>query len=241
MPHDVRVVHRGIGGALPQTSRRRARAVAVAAALTLVLLATTYVAARAGAGRPDRCERFAAASVERAAIVTGSGRDVLVVGDSYSAGLGLSQLGRSWPARLPGRVHVAGFSGSGFSRGASPCGDQSFATRARAALGPHIKAVVVQGGLNDVDQPRDAVIAGFERLIRVVGDRPVVVVGPPNAPARAPGVPAVDRLLRDLAERHGAAYVGTTGLTLPYLDDRLHLTPRGHRLFGDAVAAHLHR
>ena len=26
---------------------------------------------------------------------------------------------------------------------------------------------------------------------------------------------------------------------LPYLDDRLHLTPEGHRLFGDAVAKRL--
>ena len=32
-------------------------------------------------------------------------------------------------------------------------------------------------------------------------------------------------------------YVRTADLALTYLDDRLHLTPAGHRAFGDAVAA----
>ncbi len=66
-----------------------------------------------------------------------------------------------------------------------------------------------------------------------------VVVGPPSAPARAWGVPRVDSLLAGLAERHGATYVPMRDLDLPYLPDRLHLTPAGHRTFGDAVAAAL--
>jgi len=31
-------------------------------------------------------------------------------------------------------------------------------------------------------------------------------------------------------------YISTSDLTLPYLPDRLHLRPAGHRTFGDAVA-----
>jgi acyl-CoA thioesterase-1 len=34
-------------------------------------------------------------------------------------------------------------------------------------------------------------------------------------------------------------YVSTLDMRLPYLDDRLHLTPTGHRIFGDAVAARI--
>jgi acyl-CoA thioesterase-1 len=67
----------------------------------------------------------------------------------------------------------------------------------------------------------------------------VVVVGPASAPARAAQVPRVDRLLRHLSETYGVSYVSTADLELPYLDDRLHLTEKGHRIFGDAVAARI--
>ena len=46
----------------------------------------------------------------------------------------------------------------------------------------------------------------------------------------------MDRLLRHLSGKYGVAYVSTVDLELPYLDDRLHLTPAGHQQFGDAVA-----
>ena len=215
----------------------RRRVLPLAAVLLVAVALVVHVAARAGGAAGDRCERFHAASQARAATVTGSGDRVLVIGDSFAAGLGLDDTARSWPSRLAGRVHVAGFSGSGFSRDASPCGDVSFASRAPAAVrrtGPAL--VVVEGGLNDVDQPAAAVRDGFERLLRSLDGHRVVVVGPPMAPSRAGRVPAVDALLARLAERHGAAYVATSDLDLPYLDDRLHLTPAGHRAFGDAVA-----
>lgn len=202
----------------------------------LLTVATGWVTARAGAG-DSRCDRFAADSVARAAAVTGSGDDVLVIGDSYSAGLGLDDAASSWPSRLAGTVHVAGFSGSGFSRSASPCGPVSFAARATAALADSpASLVVVEGGLNDFDQTAAAVTAGFDRLMSVLAGHRVVVVGPVSAPARAGRVPAVDALLADLSASYGVDYVSTTALDLPYLDDRLHLTPAGHETFGDYVA-----
>lgn len=206
--------------------------------LLLAAVLTIQVAERArGAGVP-RCERFATASVERARTVTGTGTGprVLVIGDSYSVGLGLADAENGWPSRLPGAVHVAGFSGSGFSRGAGHCRGVSYAARARQALRGGADLVVVEGGLNDVGQSSAEITAGFQRLMRELDGHRVVVVGPALAPSRAGGVPRVDELLADLTARRGIQYIPTSGLALSYLGDDLHLTAAGHRTFGDAVA-----
>lgn len=225
--------------------RRPLLAPAVVVAL-VVLLAVAGLAGltsvRAGAAG-DRCDRYAAASRARATAVTGTGARVVVIGDSWSAGLGLGRPADSWPSRLPGAVHVAGFSGSGFSADASPCVGVSFAERAPAALRGGADLVVVEGGLNDYDQPDGAVRAGFRALVAALRSAGVlertVVVGPASAPARADAVPHVNTLLARLAARHRMAYVDITGLALPYLDDRLHLTAAGHEELGDHVAARL--
>jgi acyl-CoA thioesterase I len=224
------------GGIAPGSAGRRSIGVIV---VLLVATLSVYVAARAGGAGPTRCERFTATSTARADAVTGSGRRVVVIGDSYSAGLGLTDLAGSWPTRLPGEVHVAGFSGSGFAAHASRCGRVSFADRAPAALRRGADLVVVQGGLNDFDQPPAAIRAGFRRLMAELEGRPVVVVGPVAAPSRAGAVPRVDRLLATLARRYDVAYVRTSQLDLPYLSDLLHVTPAGHAALGDFVAAAL--
>ncbi len=221
------MIHRGVA--------RHVVAATLFVALVTAVLAV-YVGARARGTEGSRCERFAAASVQREQAVSGSGDRVLVIGDSYSAGLGLDAIGSSWPSRLAGRVHVAGFSGSGFSRHASGCSDVSFATRGREAITAGTSLVVVEGGLNDFDQPSADIRAGFERLMRSLDGHRVVVVGPPSAPSRATAVPRVDAQLAALSAEYGVAYVPTSGWDLPYLDDRLHLTPAGHRQFGDGVA-----
>ncbi len=218
---------------------------AVATAAVLVVLSVHLIDSASG-GVTERCDRFTRAAAARVASDAGpaDGRRVTVIGDSYSVGLGLDHPEESWPARLVGpldaRVHVDGFSGSGFSARASRCGSVSFAVRAgSAARGAEL--VVVEGGLNDVDRPDAEIRAGFERMMTALTgrDADVVVVGPAAAPSRARGVPRVDALLAGLAERHGATYVSMSGLDLPYLADRLHLTAAGHRAFGDAVAAAL--
>lgn len=204
-------------------------------AFLIASLLVVHVASRAGAG-VDRCDRFASDSRDRAATDTGSGARVVVIGDSWSAGLGLDRIADSWPSRLDGRVHVAGFSGSGFSAGAGACRQVSFAVRAPAALRGGADLVVVEGGLNDFDEPAADISAGFADLMQGLQGQRVVVVGPAAAPARADRVPRVDELLAALAEEYGVPYVRTSGLALPYLDDRLHLTPEGHEQFGDFVA-----
>lgn len=207
----------------------------VAATLVTVWLSN---ASGASAG-DDRCDRFARTSVARAERDTGTGRRVVVIGDSYSVGLGLDDTAASWPARLPGRVHVAGFSGSGFSLRASGCGAVSFADRAAVAIADGADVVVVEGGLNDVDRTDSEIREGFRALVRAVGDLPLVVVGPPPAPSRAAEVPRVDALLATLAAAHGATYLSMADADLSYLPDDLHLTAAGHAEFGDLVAARI--
>lgn len=207
----------------------------MAVLLTVAVVATgLLVMTRAGADT-DRCARFRDAARDRAALVTGVGEELLVIGDSYSVGLGVAAA-ESWPTQLPGRVRVDGFSGSGFSRDASPCGDVSYGARAARDLPDEPALVVVEGGLNDVDQPRSDLVDGFDRLLSELAGQRVLVVGPPPAPDRADAVPAVDALLARLARAHGVGYLTMLDADLPYLDDGLHLTPEGHRQFGDRVA-----
>ena len=220
-------------------SARRRVVITTALALVAALVASGLLAARARGAGASTCDRFAAASVQRAKQVTGSGERVVVIGDSWSAGLGLDRPVQSWPSRLPGRIHVAGFSGSGFSAHASPCGRVSFADRAPEALSGGADLVVIEGGLNDFDRSRGEIKAGFARVLRLASAYRVVVVGPATAPSRASAVPRVDRLLRHLSARAGVPYVSTADLDLPYLDDGLHLTAAGHETFGDAVAARI--
>lgn len=209
-------------------------------ALLLTAAVSTTFLARAGAG-PDRCGTTSARAEKRAALVTGSGADVLVIGDSYSVGAGVR--GRdSWPVRLPGRVAVDGFSGSGFSSSASGCGDVSFATRAARSLRPTTDLVVVEGGLNDYDQPVADIEAGFARLMGAIGSTPALIVGPPPAPDRPfASVAVVDATLARLAAAHGTPYLSMLGVELTYLDDELHPDPSGHRVFGDLVADEVQR
>ena len=215
------------------------RVVGASAVVTLLAaLMAFYVADTADAGA-TRCQQHRIDARDRAGIVTGEGEPVLVIGDSWSVGLGQDDLGRSWAAELPGEVHVRGFSGSGFSAAASGCGRVSFHDRAPTALGVRPELVVVEGGLNDFDQPGAAIERWFRALMADLAGLRVVVIGPADAPARSGAVPRVDAQLELLSDRYGVPYVRTSDLDLDYLDDRLHPTDDGHREFGEAVAARI--
>lgn len=224
----------------PVASRGIFSAAVVLTALVAVLAFPLADTGTTAAGR--FCQAAGRAEATRADAVTGSGDSVLVVGDSWSAGWRLARPAGSWPAALPGRVHVDGFPGSGFSEHASPCGRVAFADRVGAALRrSDARLVVVQGGLNDFDQSDADIAAGFHRVMRALHGREVLVVGPASAPSRAARVPRVDALLRSLAMDAGVAYVASSDLDLPYLRDRLHLTAAGHRAYGAEVARRIER
>lgn len=216
-------------------TRLRPRLLLTVLTVLLVAAVSTTILGRAGA-RTDRCGAIGERADERAAVVTGTGADVLVIGDSYSVGAGV-RARDSWPVRLPGRVRVDGFSGSGFTVGASACGDVSFAARAAISLRRSTELVVVEGGLNDYDQSLADLEAGFARLMRVLDGRQVLVVGPPPAPERPRAdVEAVDASLARLSSAHGTAYLSMIDVDLTYLEDDLHPDPAGHQVFGDRVA-----
>ncbi len=232
MPDDARVFQRGVG--LRHTGR------AAVAALLIALVLATLMTVRARGSEVALCERHATDAAARSRTVTGAepaGPTIAVIGDSWSVGLGLDDLAGSWPSELPGRVRVAGFSGSGFSPGASHCGNRSFTTRATSARGADL--VVVQGGLNDHDQPVADIRTGFRALLRSLPDDRVVVVGPVAAPSRAASVGRVDATLAELCAEYGVAYIDASGWAFSYLPDQLHLTPNGHAAFGQQVADEL--
>lgn len=208
---------------------------ASAVALLLAAFLAFWVADRAGAGA-TRCQQHRLDASERAALVTGEGTRTLVIGDSWSVGLGQEDLGLSWARQLPGEVHVAGFSGSGFSARASGCGRVSFHDRAPTAVGARPALVVVQGGLNDYDQPASAIEQGFRGLMADLAAHRVVIVGPADAPLRSGAVPRVEDVLARLSAEYDVPFVATSDVDLSYLADRLHLTDAGHREFGTAVA-----
>ena len=108
---------------------------------------------------------FGTEPVDLAALGLGSGEVLVASGPLTDAG------------QLPGEVHVAGFSGSGFSARASGCGRVSFTDRAPSALAARPQVVVVEGGLNDHDQPAAAIEHGFRALMTALVGQRVVVVG----------------------------------------------------------------
>lgn len=215
----------------------RGSQLAGAAAVAVFISVVSLLAA--GGAKGDvaaHCARLSLQSQVRERLVTGHGRRVVVIGDSYSVGLGLRQPETSWPSRLPGQVHVYGFSGSGFSAHASACRGSQYAARAPHALRGGASVVVVEGGLNDYDQPEADVRTGFRALVAQLHGRHVLVVGPPPAPSRAAAAAHIDALLRSESALAGVDYLSMSDETFPYLDDHLHLTPAGHREFGSIVA-----
>ena len=209
---------------------------AAGAVIALLVGLFTLVASGGATGSSrEHCSRLWTQSHAREQMVTGHGQQVVVIGDSYSVGLGLRSPETSWPSHLPGRVHVYGFSGSGFSVHSSPCPGVSYAAREPRALSHGAALVVVEGGLNDYDQPAAAIRTGFRALVARLRGHQVLVVGPPPAPVRAGAARRVDAVLRAESARAHVRYLSMIDESLPYLDDHLHMTPAGHVDFGNVV------
>ncbi|MEX0429404.1 SGNH/GDSL hydrolase family protein [Nocardioides sp. DS6] len=188
------------------------------------------------------CALYRHLADDRARMVTGSGKRVVVIGDSWSVGRNLPDPAQSWPAALPGEIHVAGFSGSGFSeQDMSKCGEVSFADRASAAVSGGANLVVVEGGLNDVIRTNASIRAGFDKLMTILSPYDVVVIGPTITPRHGTKAVRVDRLLHRLCNRVGVPYVSTLDIDLRYMPDGLHPTASGHRRFGTLVAERIAR
>lgn len=190
--------------------------------------------------RSPKCAAYQRRSVARAALVTGEGRRIVVLGDSWAVGGHKVGGTRTWPVHLPGEVHVAGFPGSAYSqRDAGACGGVSFADRAPGALAGGADLVVVEGGLNDANRSGREIRAGFEALMERLAGYDVVVLAPPPTPSHAARIGRVDALLTKLTAAAGVPYVPTFDIPITYLPDGLHPDRAGHATFGRAVAERL--
>ncbi len=190
--------------------------------------------------RDDACAVVRASVARRGDRPVGTGpRQVLVVGDSYAQGWGLRDPRGSWPTAMADEadatVRVDGFAGSGFT-GSAFCAGEDFGARAARLDLTDDEVLVVQGGLNDVNADPDVIEAAAVAVLEAAGAD--AVVGPPPAPQRDQALTvATDEALARAAEDAGVVYVSTIDWDdLTYLPDRLHLTPKGHAVFGTRVA-----
>ena len=208
---------RGASGARDEVVLASARGAAparprggVAALLVALGVSSWCWPDRATGSYAARCQRFGADSAARAARSAAAGDPVLVIGDSWTAGLGLADRPprgrRGWRTRAGG-----GLPGSGFSAGGLAVRRGLVRRPRTAALAglPADALVVVEGGLNDVDRSAAEINAGFEDLLDALADAPCGRRRTARAPARAGVVPRVDALLARLAARHDVAYVST--------------------------------
>lgn len=167
-------------------------------------------------------------------------KQVVVLGDSYTAGEKLPDRADGWVfdfAHLEGwTVFADGIGNTGFTNGGF-CGNQDFASRVPAILGLDADLVIVQGGLNDGEADKAEVVADADLLLDRLQTVPeVVVVGPVRAPARE-GMEAIDAALSGAAARHSRQYISTLTWDLPMLPDQLHLTEAGHAEYAERIAA----
>ena len=176
--------------------------------------------------------------------LTSGSPTIVVLGDSYSLGIGVAGPGVAYPAalgeRLGAEVVVDGVGGTGFTtRGFCPQSPVLYGERVDADP-PDAEVVVVQGSVNDATggRPED-VGAAAEDVLRDLEDVPtVVVVGPAVIPAtEMEDLRVIDAALREAAADAGRVYVPLLDAGIPILPDRVHPTLAGHQRIGELVAA----
>ncbi|WP_309069845.1 SGNH/GDSL hydrolase family protein [Microbacterium sp.] len=227
----------------------RTRRIVMAAVIVSALVAggATMVALARAQAEPPGCDDIRAyqeryGEIERLGDGT---RGITVLGDSYSAGDTLRVRGQRWTdalTRLDAELTVTldavpftGFVNSG------ACGPHAFTERIDRAVAATETdgALVIQGGLNDVEAHRQSLANAAERVLNAAGDvAHVVVIGPVDAPARE-DEREVDAVLESAASAHGARYISALDWDLPFRADRLHLTPEGHRIYAERVLEEL--
>lgn len=202
--------------------------VIVVSAAVVVAVGATVLLVRAQRIEAAECELVHSLETATADPI-GTGDPVTVVGDSYSQGFGLDDPRESWVSRLPMEVTVSASSGAGFTRDGL-CGANSVTELAGTVSG----AMILQGGLNDVDADMEALKVEVDSIL---DEKDVVaVIGPTTAPAfDAASIEQVNTVLRDSADDHDVLFIDATGWDLPF-SDGIHLTPEGHEEYGDMVA-----
>lgn len=172
---------------------------------------------------------------------------ILVIGDSYAAGVGAQSPMSSFAWRtgleLGARTTVDAVSGTGFVNPGPSAADQRYGTRVRAlpdsAL--DVDVVLVEGGLNDRASPTDEVQAAAEALLRSLATRApraqILLMGATAPRPTAPeGSAEVNAALAAAARTLNVAFVDPVALgwftpenVAEYVaPDGLHPTQAGH-------------
>ena len=139
---------------------------------------------------------------------------LVVIGDSYAAGVGPASVSQSWPRLITGwHVYVLAHGGAGFTK--PGCGGGQFGNEVSSALARKPTKVVIEGGLNDqaaassIKSDADAVLSRFARGA-------AVVVGPANPPSEPLAtLRIIDGDLKSAAVAHGDTYVTLLGVGSP--------------------------
>lgn len=221
--------------------RHRRIGLAIAAVVAVAASAVAALALLPDDDVPAGCDDIRAYQERYGEIETlGDGRRTLtVLGDSYSAGDALTDRGSRWTDALVEldpdlTVRLDAIAFTGYANPGA-CGPDSYRDRIdRAADGA--QTLVIQGGLNDVFAEADTI----ERAVADVLDTAtaeatdVMIVGPMDVPGRD-GEARVDALLAEAAAQRGLPYVSTLEWGLPVGNDRVHLTPDGHRQYADRI------
>lgn len=161
-----------------------------------------------------------------------------VLGDSYSTGDMLEDRHDAWTYAVAKshrlRLNVVAQGGTGYVNEGF-CGDGSFSERA-SKVPSDGSPVIIEGGLNDLAADQGVLRDAARRLVdKFSGDRPVVLIGPVDAPNEH-GERAVDATLRSVAADRRTTYI--SGLAWDDIDfgpDGKHMSPSGHKVFAEHV------
>lgn len=165
--------------------------------------------------------------------------EVVILGDSYTAGDGLGDRHSGWAYAI-GKAEgwettVSGVGSTGFTDGGY-CGEHVYSSRIGAAVASAPDMLIVQGGLNDADASVGKIRAAADQILdEAKGVARVVIVGPAGAPA-IPKLDHVEKALSEAAVSHGREYISASRWELEFLPDELHLTTAGHAKFAGLVA-----
>lgn len=180
---------------------------------------------------------------------------LLVIGDSYAAGVGADTALTSFAwetGRLTGRVTlVDAVGGTGFVNPGAAGPDQSYPRRVTdiPADDLDVDTVVVEGGLNDRAYPAQDIQGAADEVLAELEERAprarLVLLGAPAPdPALTAASEQVNTALAAAAADHGAVFVDPTAESwLPAGDaallvgaDRLHPTQAGHDVLARRLA-----
>jgi hypothetical protein len=165
---------------------------------------------------------------------------LVVIGDSYAAGVGPASVSQSWPRLLTGwKVFVLAHGAAGFTQ--PGCDGGQYGNEISSAISLKPTKVIIEGGLNDqaglssLQSDANAVLARFPR-----GE--VTVVGPANPPSEPLAtLKVIDGDLKSAAAAHGDTYVSLIGVLSPSEFTFLHPTAEGEVVIARLVQAALGR